>query len=75
MSRSDWNKEPLNERVGMVDEDLRRDFTKDQNLQGEERDRQRKKEALDHLTEADIDLRRERYEDIREGEEVNLALR
>ena len=75
MSRSDWNKEPLDERVRMVDEDLRKDFTDDQNLEGEERDREWKKEALDRLTEADIELRREWYEDIREGEEVNLALR
>ena len=46
LSRSDWNKEPLDERVGMVDEDLRRDFTKDQNLEGEKRDREWKKEAF-----------------------------
>ena len=46
LSRSDWNKEPLDERVGIVDEDLRRDFTKDQNLEGEKRDREWKKEAF-----------------------------
>ena len=63
-------KEPLDERVWilMVDEDFRRDFTKDQNLEGEERDKEREKKALDRLTEADIELRRERYEDIREGD-------
>ena len=58
----------------MVDEDLRKEFIDDQNLEGEERDREWKKEALDRLTEADIELRREWYEDIREGEEVNFEV-
>ena len=36
LSASDWKQRPLEQRGGIEEEDLRRDFTKDQNLEGEE---------------------------------------
>ena len=36
LSASDWKQRSLEQRGGIEEEDLRRDFTKDQNLEGEE---------------------------------------
>ena len=46
LSRLDSAIESLDERVGIEEEDLRRRFTKDQNLEVEQWDRECKKDAL-----------------------------
>ena len=60
LSRSDSMWEPFDDRVGMQEVDLRRNLTKDQNLEGGECERERKKDALECFREDEMWFRRER---------------
>ena len=58
LTRSDVRVEPLSERGGRIEEDVLRDFTNDQNLEGDERDKVWKNRDLDFLRQ-EIELWRE----------------